>query len=67
MAAALVVGADAAAAEVGERMDQLEAMHAGMLSVMLETLSLRDPMTARQQRSRRALLPALLQEKPRLV
>ena len=26
---------------------QLEAMHAGMLSVMLKTLSLRDPMTAR--------------------
>ena len=42
-----VVEAEARGAELVKRMDQLEAMHAGMLSVMLKTLSLRDPMTAR--------------------
>jgi putative nucleotidyltransferase with HDIG domain len=42
-----VVEAETRGAELAKRMDQLEAMHAGMLSVMLKTLSLRDPMTAR--------------------
>ncbi|HYH91182.1 MAG TPA: HD-GYP domain-containing protein [Solirubrobacteraceae bacterium] len=42
-----VVQAETRGAELVRRMDQLEAMHAGMLSVMLKTLSLRDPMTAR--------------------
>jgi putative nucleotidyltransferase with HDIG domain len=42
-----VVEAEERGAELVRRMDQLESMHAGMLSVMLKTLSLRDPMTAR--------------------
>ena len=42
-----VVEAQQRGTELEKRMDQLSNMHAGMLSVMLKTLSLRDPMTAR--------------------
>ena len=42
-----IVQAEERGFELQERMDQLSAMHEGMLAVMLKTLSLRDPMTAR--------------------
>jgi putative nucleotidyltransferase with HDIG domain len=42
-----VVQAEERGFELQERMNQLSAMHEGMLAVMLKTLSLRDPMTAR--------------------
>jgi len=42
-----IVQAEERGFQLEERMKQLSAMHEGMLAVMLKTLSLRDPMTAR--------------------
>jgi putative nucleotidyltransferase with HDIG domain len=42
-----VVQAEERGRELEERMEQLSSLHEGMLAVMLKTLSLRDPMTAR--------------------
>jgi putative nucleotidyltransferase with HDIG domain len=42
-----VVQAEERGQELEQRMEQLSALHEGMLAVMLKTLSLRDPMTAR--------------------
>jgi putative nucleotidyltransferase with HDIG domain len=43
----VIVQAQERGLELEKRMNQLSAMHEGMLAVMLKTLSLRDPMTAR--------------------